>query len=62
MVWCGVAPLPAVFDVLVDEAGDHHGHDGVVPGRDEHEGETQAHPQERQRPAGGDGRGVYRNS
>lgn len=37
---------PAVLDILVDEPGDEHGHQGVVPGADEHEGQAQAHAQE----------------
>lgn len=41
---------PCELDILVDRAGNHHGDDGVVPGAEEHESETQAHPQERQSP------------
>ena len=42
---------PLVLDVLVDEAGDAHGHDGIVPGGDEHQRHEHDHPQEGQRPA-----------
>lgn len=42
--------LPSKLDILVDRAGDCHGDNGVVPGAEEHERETQAHPQERQSP------------
>lgn len=35
---------PRKLDVLVDGAGDRHGDDGVVPGAEEHQRETQAHP------------------
>lgn len=42
--------LPSKLDILVDRAGDHHSDNGVVPGAEEHERETQAHPQERQSP------------
>ncbi len=45
--------LPPVFNVFVDAAGDGHGHDGVIPGGDEHESKTQAHSQEGQSPVGG---------
>ncbi len=41
---------PCKLDVLVDRAGNCHGDDGVVPGAEEHERETQAHPQEGQSP------------
>lgn len=44
---------PSVFDVFVDTASNGHGNDGIIPGRNEHESETQAHSQEGQRPAGG---------
>lgn len=47
----GMLLSPSVLNVLVNAPGDDHGHDGVVPRRDEHERETQAHPEERQRPA-----------
>ena len=43
---------PSILDVLVDASGDEHGDQGVVPGGDEHEGETQAHTQEGQGPGG----------
>lgn len=45
---------PCKLDVLVDGASDRHGDDGVVPGAEEHQSETQAHPQERQSPAAQD--------
>lgn len=32
--------LPAELDVLVDAASNDHGHDGIVPGADEHQGEA----------------------
>lgn len=48
--------LPSVFNVFVDAAGDDHGHDGVIPRGDEHDGQTQAHSQEGQSPAGGNAR------
>ena len=38
--------LPAVLDILVDEPSNEHGHQGVVPGADEHEGQAEAHAQE----------------
>lgn len=41
---------PGELDILVDRAGNHHGDNGVVPGAEEHESETQAHPQEGQSP------------
>lgn len=41
---------PCELDILVDRAGDYHGDDGIVPGAEEHESETQAHPQEGQGP------------
>ena len=44
-------PLPAVFDVFVDEAGDQHGDQGVVPGADEHQRQAETHAQEGQGPA-----------
>lgn len=44
------ADSPFVLNVLVDAAGDHHGDQRVVPGRDEHEREAQTHPQEGERP------------
>lgn len=47
--------LPSKLDILVDRTGDHHGDNGVVPGAEEHESETQAHPQERQSPKETDG-------
>ena len=40
-----------VLDVLVDKAGNAHGHDGVVPRRDEHQRHAHDHSQEGQRPA-----------
>lgn len=47
-----IAPSsPAVLDVLVDEASDEHGHQRIVPGADEHEGQAQAHAQEGECPA-----------
>lgn len=42
--------LPSKLNILVDRAGDRHGDNGVVPGAEKHERETQAHPQERQSP------------
>lgn len=50
------ADSPFVLDVLVNTAGYHHGNQCVVPGRDEHEGETQTHPQEGEGPGGHAGR------
>lgn len=44
------ACLPTELDVFVDAASNAHGHDGIVPGADEHQGETQAHTQKRQSP------------
>lgn len=44
------AGSPSVFNVFVDAACDGHGHDGVVPGGDEHERQAQAHSQERKSP------------
>lgn len=41
---------PCKLNILVDRTSDHHGDDGIVPGADEHECETQAHPQEGQGP------------
>lgn len=46
------ADIPLVLNVLVDHPCDAHGHDGVVPGGDEHQGQTHAHAQEGQRPGG----------
>lgn len=46
-------PLPAVLDVFVNEAGDQHGDQRVVPGADEHQRQAQAHAQEREGPAEG---------
>jgi hypothetical protein len=43
---------PSVLDVLIEAAGYEHGEKGVVPGADEHEGEAQAHAEERQGPGG----------
>ncbi len=42
--------VPIVLYVLVDHAGDHHGDDGVVPGGNEHESQTDCHAEKRQRP------------
>ena len=41
---------PGKLNILVDGAGDYHGDNGIVPGADEHESETQAHPEEGQSP------------
>lgn len=43
---------PAVFNVLVDAAGDEHGEEGVVPGADEHQGKAETHPKEGEGPSG----------
>ncbi len=42
--------LPAVLDVLVDEARDAHGDEGKVPAGHEHNGQAQAEPEHRQGP------------
>ena len=42
--------LPLVLDVLVDEERQRNGGQGIVPARDEHETETQDHPEEGQAP------------
>lgn len=42
--------LPTKLNVFVDTGGNAHGHYSVVPGADKHEGQTQAHAQERQGP------------
>lgn len=34
------ACLPTELDVFVDAASDDHGHDGIIPRADEHQGET----------------------
>ena len=44
--------LPSVFNIFVDAASDDHGHNSIIPGRDEHERKTQAHSQEGQSPVG----------
>ena len=46
---------PSVLNVFVDAACNHHGHQGVVPGADEHQGQAQTHPQEGQGPGGAGG-------
>lgn len=38
--------LPTVLDILVDEPSNEHGHQGIIPGADEHEGQAEAHAQE----------------
>lgn len=47
---CG--DLPFILDVLVDASSYYYCNQSVVPGGDEHERQTQAHPQEGQGPAG----------
>ena len=47
--------LPAVLDILVDEPSNEHGHQGVIPGADEHEGQAEAHAQEGECPGQGEG-------
>ena len=42
---------PLVFDVFVDGDSDDDGDKCVIPARDEHEGNTQCHAQQRQRTA-----------
>ncbi len=42
--------LPAVLDVLVDEARDAHGDEGKVPAGHEHDGQAQAEPEHGQGP------------
>lgn len=42
---------PSVLYVFVDATCDGHGHNSIIPGRDEHESKTQAHSQKRQRPS-----------
>lgn len=51
-VLCRNEYLPTELYVFVDAGGDAHGNDGVIPGTDEHERQTQAHAQERQSPVG----------
>lgn len=43
--------LPSVFNVLVDASSNQYDKQSVEPRRDKHEGETQAHPKEREGPA-----------
>lgn len=42
--------LPPVLDVLVNESCNEHGHQCVVPGANEHEGQAEAHAQEGESP------------
>ena len=41
---------PLILNVLVEESGDGHGHECVVPGGQEHDGEAKCHAEQRQRP------------
>ncbi len=47
---------PSVLDVLVDDAGDAHGQERVVPAAHEHDGQTEHHAQQRQRPSSRSGK------
>lgn len=42
--------LPPVLDVFIDEAGNEHGYQCIVPGANEHEGQAEAHAQEGESP------------
>lgn len=46
------AHSPSELNVFVDAGSDHHGNNGVVPGTDKHERQTQAHAQEGESPVG----------
>ena len=42
---------PTELNVFVDAGSDQHGDNGIVPGADEHQRQTQGHTQEGQCPA-----------
>lgn len=54
--------LPAILDVFVDASSDEHRHQSIVPGGNEHQSQTQTHPEKRKSPDEGEQQHQLRGS